>query len=87
METKHKRHIIFLSLVEQVICLLANETQPKTRRHNQLTAVLSKLEAIDKTYQGNLTEEELVKAENFFNELEEKLIGFLKEEYSEKQGI
>jgi hypothetical protein len=65
--------VTLLAFMDVIICRLLERAAPRTRRHNQLCAMHTKLTAVDETFVGYLPPEFQTEAEQVLGDIEQRL--------------
>lgn len=73
LNTEERFQITLLTLIEITANVLKDRNRPGTRRSNKIAALQEKVEEISKTYHGNIPEEFVDKAEEFYQKIEASL--------------
>jgi len=74
LTNEERRDITLICFAETILASVANRNKPKTRRHDQLSAAIERLERVDATYHGYLPDSYQKEAEATLEKIENDLI-------------
>jgi len=75
-----KHDVMLLCLAETCLVAVANNSKPKSRRHNKIKTAIEQIKLADATYSGTLTEADFDEAAGVFDQIEAYFDGITLEE-------